>query len=70
MPKRSSEAYEFKSVLVGANECRKDGLKSTYAENVRVQKGDRKLRHLRMVDAKLIEFAGNFTLRLYKTPMT
>ena len=44
-----------------ATECQKDGLKSKYAENVRVQKGEGKLRRLLIVWTKLIEFAGNFT---------
>ena len=30
--------------------------------------GERKLRHVLMVGAKLIEFAGNITLRLYNAP--
>ena len=51
-----------------ANECRKDGLKSKSIENARVRKGEGKLRHVLMVGAKLIEFAGNFTLRLSKAP--
>ena len=51
-----------------ANECGKDGLKTKYPENARVQKGERKLRHLLMVGAKLIEFVENFTLRLSKAP--
>ena len=44
-----------------ANECRREGLKSMCNEKVRVQKGDGKLRHVLMVGAKLIEFAGNIT---------
>ena len=51
-------------------ECGKDGIQSKYAENVRFQNGDRKLRHLLMVGSKLIEFAGNFTLGLSKRLMT
>ena len=43
---------------LNANECGKDGLKTKYAENVCVQKGDRKLRHLLMVGTKLIELWG------------
>ena len=43
------------------NEHRKDGLKSKYTENVLVQNGDEKLRHLLIFGLKLIEFAGNFT---------
>ena len=38
------------------------GLKSKSIENVCVQKGEGKLRHLVMAGAKHIEFAGNFTL--------
>ena len=49
-------------------ECRKDGLKSKYAEKVRVQKGEWKLRHVLMVGARLIPFTGIFTVRLYKAP--
>ena len=41
-----------------AKEYRNDGLKSKSIENVRVQKCDGMVRHLLMVGAKLIEFAG------------
>ena len=51
-------------------ECPNDGLQSKSIENVRVQKCQPKHRHLVMVGAKLIEFAGNFTLRLYKALVT
>ena len=43
---------------LNANECGKDCLKSKYAEKVHVQKGERKLYHLLMVGAMIIEFAG------------
>ena len=46
---------------LNAKEQRKDGLKSEFIDNERVQKGVRKLCHLLMVGAKLIKFAGNFT---------
>ena len=44
-----------------ANEHRKDGLKSKYTENVLVQNGVEKLRHLLIFGLKLTEFAGTFT---------
>ena len=50
-------------------ECLKDGLKSKNDENVRVPKGEWKLRHL-LVGAKLVDFVRNFILRLYKAPVT
>ena len=39
-------------------ECLKDDLKLKIIENMRVPKGDGMVRHLLMVGAKLIEFAG------------
>ena len=42
-------------------ECLKDDLKLKIIENMRVPKGDGMLRHLRMVGAKPIGLAGNFT---------
>ena len=68
------DVYKFadldnaKVSYLNANECRKDGLESKYVENVRVQKGELKLCQLLMAGAKLIEFTGNFTLRLSKAP--
>ena len=44
---------------LNANECRKDGIKSKSIENVRIQKGERKLCQLLMAGATLIAFAGN-----------
>ena len=55
---------------LNANECGKDGVKSKHIENARVRKGEGKPCHVLMVGAKLIEFAGNFTLRLSKAPVT
>ena len=52
---------------LNATECRNDGLKSKYVENVRVSKGEWKLRHLVMVGGKLIVFAGNLTSRCTST---
>ena len=68
------DVYKFadldnaKVSYLNANECRKDGLESKYVENVRVQKGERRLCQLLMAGAKLIGFTGNFTLRLSKAP--
>ena len=44
---------------LNANECRTDGSESKYVENVRIQKGERKLCQLLMAGATLIAFAGN-----------
>ena len=55
---------------LNANECGKDCLKSKYAEKVRVQKGEWKLRRLLMAGSKPIEFTGNFTPRLSKRLVT
>ena len=49
---------------LNTKECRKDSLKPKSVEKVRVQKVEGKHRHVLMVGAKLIEFAGNFTLWL------
>ena len=46
---------------LNANECRDDGLKSKYTENVCIQTGEGKLRQVLMVCSKHIELAGNFT---------
>ena len=43
---------------LNANECRKDGLKSKYIENVRVQKGEWKLIHLLMVAPSSLSSRG------------
>ena len=46
---------------INMNECLNDGLKSTSIEKVRVQKGEGNPRHLLIMWAKLIGFAGNIT---------
>ena len=68
---RSLKLADFDNVKVidlNMTECRNDGLKSKYDENVHVQKGEWDLHHLVMVGAMLTYFALNFTLRLNNTP--